>query len=46
MKTSLKRWLLLASAMGLIALVSHGCQTAKGFGRDVENVGEKIQGNK
>ncbi len=46
MKTSLKRWLLLASAMGFIALVSYGCQTTKGFGRDVEHVGEKIQGDK
>lgn len=44
MKISLKRWLLLAAAMGFIALVSYGCQTAKGFGRDVENVGQGIQG--
>jgi predicted small secreted protein len=46
MKTSLKRWMLVVAAMGFIALVSTGCQTTKGFGRDVEHVGEKIQGDK
>jgi len=44
MKTPLRCWVLLATAMGFIALVATGCQTAKGFGRDVEHVGEKIQG--
>jgi predicted small secreted protein len=27
----------------LISLVMTGCQTAKGFGKDVENTGESIQ---
>jgi len=27
----------------LLALVSSGCQTSKGLGKDVENLGEKIQ---
>jgi predicted small secreted protein len=45
MKTSLKRLLLFVLASGFLAIVSTGCQTTKGFGRDVEHVGEKIQGN-
>ncbi len=43
MKTSLKNFLLLFLAMGFMALASTGCQTAKGFGEDVENLGESIQ---
>lgn len=45
MKTSfsLKRSLLLFLALGVMALASTGCQTAKGFGEDVENLGEEIQ---
>ena len=45
MKTSLKRLLLLFLAVGFMALVGTGCQTTKGFGRDVEHVGDKIQGH-
>jgi predicted small secreted protein len=45
MKTSLKRIVLLFLAMGFMALVGAGCQTTKGFGRDVEHVGDKIQGH-
>jgi predicted small secreted protein len=45
MKTSLKKFLLLSLATGFIALVCVGCQTTKGFGEDVEDLGEKIQGN-
>jgi len=44
MKTSLTNWVLLATIMGFVVLVATGCQTAKGFGRDVEHVGEQIQG--
>lgn len=44
MKTSLKSLTLLFLAMGLLAIASTGCQTTKGFGRDVEKVGENIQG--
>lgn len=33
--------LLLASA--LVALAGTGCQTSKGLGKDIENLGEKIQ---
>jgi predicted small secreted protein len=43
MKTSLKRSLLPFLALGVMALASTGCQTTKGFGEDVENLGEKIQ---
>jgi predicted small secreted protein len=45
MNTSLKRFLLLFLTVGLFALVGAGCQTTKGFGRDVEHVGDKIQGH-
>jgi predicted small secreted protein len=41
MKTSLKPALLLAIAGAL--LVVAGCNTANGFGKDVEKAGEKIQ---
>lgn len=43
MKTSLKPLLLLFLAMSCIALAGTGCQTTKGFGEDVENLGESIQ---
>jgi predicted small secreted protein len=33
-------WLL---ALTLLAIASVGCNTAKGFGKDVENAGEAIQ---
>lgn len=44
MKTSINKFLLLFLTTGFIALVCAGCQTAKGFGEDVEDLGEKIQG--
>ena len=44
MNNSLKRFTLLFLTLGFVALVGTGCQTTKGFGRDVENVGENIQG--
>jgi len=31
--------------MGLLVIASTGCQTTKGFGRDVEHVDDKIQGH-
>jgi len=43
MNTPLKRFVLLCLAVSVMALVGTGCQTTKGFGRDVEHVGEKIQ---
>ena len=45
MKTYLKRILLLLIAAGFLAILGAGCQATKGLGRDVENLGEKIQGN-
>jgi predicted small secreted protein len=44
MKTSLQRLVLLFLTAGFLAMVGVGCQTTKGFGRDVEHVGDKIQG--
>lgn len=45
MKNSLKRSLVLVLALGFMALLSTGCQTTEGFGRDVEDLGEEIQGD-
>jgi predicted small secreted protein len=45
MKSSLKRTALPVLILGLLALLFMGCQTTKGFGRDVERAGEKIQGH-
>lgn len=44
MNNSLKRLTLLILVSSFFALVGAGCQTTKGFGRDVEKVGDKIQG--
>jgi len=38
-----QRLVLLFLFMGLLAIVSVGCNTAHGFGKDVENAGEGIQ---
>jgi predicted small secreted protein len=43
MNSSLKQIALLLLAGTLLALVSTGCQTSKGFGKDVEKLGDKIQ---
>ena len=43
MNSSLKRLVVLLFAGSLLALATGGCQTSKGFGKDVENLGEKIQ---
>jgi predicted small secreted protein len=45
MKKSLHRFLFLTFIAGFIALVCSGCQTTKGFGKDVEDLGEEIQGD-
>ena len=43
MNPSLKRLTLFLLAAAFFAIVSTGCQTSKGFGKDVEKLGEKIQ---
>jgi predicted small secreted protein len=45
MKTHLKQVVLFFLALGFMALVGAGCQTTKGLGKDVEKLGEKIQGD-
>jgi len=43
MNSSLKRFAILLLAAASIALASTACQTSKGFGKDVEKLGDKIQ---
>ena len=46
MKTLTTKWIqfaLLLSALSLPAATLTGCNTSKGFGRDVESVGDDIQ---
>jgi predicted small secreted protein len=43
MKSSPKVLALLIATLAACLLVAPGCQTSKGFGKDVENLGEKIQ---
>jgi predicted small secreted protein len=43
MKTSIKHPILLLFALALLTLVSTGCNTAHGFGKDMEKAGDKIQ---
>ena len=38
-----RRILLALLSAALLALVTAGCQTSKGFGQDVEKLGDKIQ---
>jgi len=38
-----KRIVVLLFVAALLTLVNTGCNTAKGFGKDVERTGEKIQ---
>lgn len=41
---SIQRRIILALlSAALLALVTTGCQTSKGFGQDVEKLGDKIQ---
>ena len=43
MNSSLKRLALLLLAAAFLAIATVGCQTSKGFGKDVEKLGDKIQ---
>ena len=43
MTTSIKRLAVFLCFTALLAIVSVGCNTAHGFGEDVEKVGDKIQ---
>ena len=43
MNTFIKRIVVLLFVTSLLAIVSVGCNTAHGFGKDVENAGESIQ---
>lgn len=43
MNTPIKRIVLLFFAASLLVIVGAGCNTARGFGKDVERTGEKIQ---
>ncbi len=43
MKTSYKRIILLLLATALLSMVGTSCNTARGFGRDVEHVGGHIE---
>lgn len=43
MTKSIKQPVLLLFALALLTLVSTGCNTAHGFGKDVEKAGDKIQ---
>jgi len=43
MNTSFKRIVALLCIATLLAIVSTGCGTAHGFGKDVEKAGDKIQ---
>ena len=39
----IKRFILLSIAAMLLAVVGLGCNTAHGFGKDMEKAGDKIQ---
>jgi len=43
MSTFIKRIVVLVFVTTLLAVVGVGCNTAHGFGKDVENAGESIQ---
>jgi predicted small secreted protein len=43
MNSSFKQVALLLVGTAFVALATTGCQTGKGFGKDVEKLGEKIQ---
>lgn len=44
MKRYMKRILLLLAVTSFLAFLGTGCQATKGLGKDVENLGENIQG--
>ena len=41
--STLSKLIALLITGSLLALVTVGCQTSKGFGKDVEKLGDKIQ---
>jgi predicted small secreted protein len=43
MNSSAKQVALFFFAAAILVFASTGCQTSKGFGKDVEKLGEKIQ---
>jgi predicted small secreted protein len=43
MNSTLKRLALGLLTAAVLALVTTGCQTSKGFGKDVEKLGDNIQ---
>jgi predicted small secreted protein len=43
MTTQIKRIGILLFVAAVLAIVNTGCNTAHGFGKDVERTGEKIQ---
>ncbi len=43
MNSNPRRILLALLSAALLALMTAGCQTSKGFGQDVEKLGDKIQ---
>jgi predicted small secreted protein len=43
MITSFKRLVVLLCITALLAIAGTGCNTAHGFGKDVEKAGDKIQ---
>jgi len=43
MTTQIKRIVVLLFVAAFLAIVNTGCNTAHGFGKDVEKVGDKIQ---
>ena len=43
MTSSLRHLVLFLLAAAVVALVATGCQTTKGFGKDVKNLGNKIE---
>ncbi len=43
MKTLFKRIIVLLCLTAFVAIVGIGCNTANGFGKDMEKAGDKIQ---
>jgi predicted small secreted protein len=43
MNSNMKRFVRIAVGTALLALCSTACNTSKGFGKDVEKLGDKIQ---
>lgn len=43
MKTTFRSFTVFLLAAAFIAFTATGCQTSKGLGKDVENLGENIQ---